>query len=119
MRSVIALYGTEDPAFAEIAQGDAPFAGTQLDNGSAHMVAGGDGKRNDGLGGGENLPPGIIPDYAVHRLMTGAGLDQAAVLEAVNADPGRGECSFFRRLYIRDDPVGRYLPVAAFLPEMA
>lgn len=114
MRSVIALYGAENPAFAEIAQRDAPFAGTYLDDGSAHMVAGRDGEGNYGLGGGENLPPGIIPDFSVHRLMAGARLNEAAVLEAVDADPGRGERRFYRRLYIRDDPVGGYLPVAAF-----
>ncbi|MNO07708.1 hypothetical protein D3C81_2300080 [compost metagenome] len=52
---------------------------------------------------------------SVHGFMAGACLDQTAVFETVDSDPGRRISRLSRRFYVGDCPLGRDPPEGAFL----
>lgn len=88
LRSGVTLECAEGPLPAEIAEGDEPFAAAFLGDGSPHMVPWRDRQRDYRFRSREDFPPGVIVDYPVNGFMAGSRLDQIAVLEAVDANPG-------------------------------
>lgn len=113
------LYSAENPVLAEILQGYAPFAAADLGDRCPHAVSGRDRERNNRLHCRQYFPPGIVADDSIYRFMCGAGLNQIAVFEAVDSNPGRGIAGFGSGLDIGDNPLAGDPPEGSFLPVMA